>query len=105
MQRDDALHGVVVLVGRRRERRQGSQRRRDEDRVSFGGSIIFSISLVDERNLRLRVLDGELRVTHEVMDGAAGLRRLQTFIRRHAVSESVHHTDLTGEKETGETHM
>lgn len=42
----------------------------------------------------------ELRLTHEVVDGAAGLGRLQILIRRHAVPEGVHHTDLRDETKT-----
>lgn len=34
---------------------------------------------------------------HEVVDGAARLGRLQTFVGRHAVSESVHNTNLKEE--------
>lgn len=34
---------------------------------------------------------------HEVVDGAARLGRLQTFIGRHAVSEGVHNTNLKDE--------
>lgn len=48
--------------------------------------------------MSLRVFDAKLRVGHEVVDGAASFRRLQTFIRRHAVSEGVHNTDLGDEK-------
>lgn len=101
MQRDDALHGVVVLVGRGWERRQvgqSGQRRRDDDGVAFGGGIVLAIVLIDQGDIRLRVLDAELGVAHEVVDGAARLWRLQTFVGRHAVSEGVDHTNLKDER-------
>lgn len=100
VQRDDAVHGVVVLVGRGRERLcvgQSGQRRRDDDGVPFGRRLVFALVLVDQGDLRLRVLDAELRVAHEVVDGAARLRRLQAFVGRHAVPEGVDHTDLKAE--------
>lgn len=49
--------------------------------------------------MSLRVLDAELRVGHEVVDGAASLGCLQTLIGRHAVSEGVHNTNLKDEGE------
>ncbi len=50
MQGDDAVHGVVVLVGRGRERwqvGQSGQWRRDDDGVAFGGGFILTLDLVD----------------------------------------------------------
>lgn len=48
--------------------------------------------------MRLRVLNAELGVAHEVVDGAARLGRLQTFIGRYTVSEGVHYTNLKDER-------
>lgn len=101
MLRDNAVHGVVVLVGRGRERRQvgqSSQRRRDEDGVAFRRGVVLTLVLIDQGYLGLRVLDAELRVAHEVVDGAARLGRLQTFVGRDAVSEGVHDTNLKDER-------
>lgn len=102
MQWDDAVHGVIVLVGGGWERRQigkSSEWRRDDDGVAFGGGIVLALYLIDEGYVSLRVFDAEFRVGHEVVDGAAGLRCLQTLIGRHAVSEGVHNTDLKDEGE------
>lgn len=97
MKRADAVHGVVVLVGWGRERLQVGQSgewRRDDDGVAFGGGFVLALYLINQGYLRFRVLDAELRVIHEVVYGAAGLGRLKTFVRRHAVSESIDHTNL-----------
>lgn len=78
----------------RRQVGQSSQRRRDEDGVAFGGGVILALCLIDQRYLRLCVLDVELRLAHKVVDGVARLGRLQTFVGRHPVFEGVHNTNL-----------
>lgn len=70
------------------------QRWRDDDGVAFGGGLVLALYLIDERDVCLRVVDAELRVAHEVVDGAARLRRLQSFVGRHAVPEGIHDADL-----------
>ena len=53
---DDAVHGVIVLVGCGREGRQvgqSGQRRWDTDGVAFCWRVILALSLIDEGNLCL----------------------------------------------------
>lgn len=94
-QRGDVVHGIVVLVGRGRERWRVGQSGQGwgNDGVSFGGGVVLVLVFIDHGNLSVKVLDVKLRVVHEVVDGAARLGCLQT-IGRHAVPEGVHHTDL-----------
>ena len=63
--------------------------------VPLGGCVVVVAHvIVDERDVGLRVLDAELRVGHEVVDGAPRLWRLQALVRGHGVPEGVHHPDL-----------
>lgn len=44
--------------------------------------------------MSLRIVNSELRMAHEVVDGAARLGGLQTFVGRHTVSEGIDNTNL-----------
>ena len=73
-------------------------------RVALGGGVVVvALVVVDERDVGLRVLDAELRVSHEVVDGAAGLGRLQTLVGGHGVPEGIHHPDLRRRRSTHQT--
>lgn len=76
---------------------QSTQRRWEDEGVAFGGGVVLTLHLINQWYLSLRVLDAELRMGHEIMDGTARLGRLQTFVGRHAVSEGVHNTNLKEE--------
>lgn len=76
-----------------------SQQRWHGDGVSFGRGLVLALILINQGDLRFRVLNAELRVSHEVMYGATRLGRLQTFVGRDAVSEGVHHPDLRDKRE------
>lgn len=81
-----ALHSVIVLVGRGR-RRGGGQRGGGGGRggrgagrgsgaagvvvVALGGRVILGVRVIDEGDVWLGVLDAELGVGHEVVDGGA----------------------------------
>lgn len=80
-----ALHSVIVLVGRGWRRGggqgRGSRSRRRARRggvaavvvVALGGGVVLGVRIIDEGDARLGVLNVELWVVHEVVDGGARL--------------------------------
>lgn len=107
VQRDDALHGVVVLVGGGRDGGQVGEahQRWGDDGVSFGGGAVLILVFVDQGDPSVKVLDAELWVAHKVVNGAARLGGLQTFVGGHAVPEGVHHSDLRHQRHTFSLHL
>lgn len=71
-----------------------------DDGVPFGGGAVLILVFVDQGDLSVTVLDAELGVAHKVVNGAARLWGLQTFVRSHAVPEGIHHTDLRHQRNT-----
>lgn len=86
---DATVNCIIVLIGRRWGRRGGR-------RISLSGGVILCVRVIDEGDVRLRVLYPELRVGHEVMDGGAGLWLFQALIGRQRAAECIHHSDLRG---------
>lgn len=84
-----AVCSIIVLIRRRYNRMKGWWYG-----IAFCRRLLLGVRLINQWNGRLRVFDPELRVAHEVVDGAARLWGLQTFVWRHGVSKSIHHTDL-----------
>lgn len=84
---DATVNCIIVLIGRRWGRRGGR-------RISLSGGVILCVCVIDEGDVRLRVLYPELRVGHEVMDGGAGLWLFQALIGRQRAAECIHHSDL-----------
>lgn len=88
---DATVNCIIVLIGRRWGRRGGRC-------ISLSGGVVLCVRVVDEGDVRLRVLYPELRVGHEVMDGGAGLWLFQALIGRQRAAECIHHSDLREER-------
>lgn len=83
-----AVHCVVVSVERRRPRQAAPTSLLESVRLG----VVFGA--VKEWCPRLVFLQDELRVSHEVMDGASGFGFLEAFVQ--GATERIHHFDLGG---------
>lgn len=83
-----AVHCVVVSVERCRPRQAAPTSLLESVRLG----VVFGA--VKEWCPRLVFLQDELRVSHEVMDGASGFGFLEAFVQ--GATERIHHFDLGG---------
>lgn len=79
-----------LLDGRGRRLAEG----RMQVLVSAELGLVVDVGVVDERDVVDEVIDEELRVGHEVVDGVAGLWLLSALVQR--TTEGFHHSHLSG---------